>query len=64
MGGEPRKKEPNNCKEWKANLDVWDILNKGKFATYIEKIHGYKPTLQSISSKIGLKIGIPCMRSL
>ena len=38
MGEEPRKKEPNSCKEWKVNSDVWDILQKGKVTMYIENL--------------------------
>ena len=43
MGGEPRKKESNNCKEWRVNSNVWDILKNGKVMAYIDKLQGYKP---------------------
>ena len=52
MGGEPRKQEPSNCREWKENSFAWEILQKRKVMTYIERLHGYKPHITEIFFKI------------
>ena len=43
MGGEPRKQESSNYRVWKTKASMWDILQKEKVMTYIERLHGYKP---------------------
>ena len=43
MGGEPCKKEPKNCDAWKAQKEVWKILEKGNVTSYLEHLNGFKP---------------------
>ena len=45
VGGETRKQELMNCREWKEKIVVQNILQKGNVTMYIEKLHGFKHSI-------------------
>lgn len=51
LGGNRRRYEPSNCKEWKQKEEVWSILQKGGFSKFMEKLHGWDGTVTSFFCK-------------
>ena len=40
MGGKRRRVEPGSCMEWMKKEEVWEILSRGNFTGYMEKLNG------------------------
>lgn len=45
MGGERCKTELISYDEFKANVDVWEILQKGGVTPFMERLHGFKTSI-------------------
>ena len=45
MGGKRQRVEPGSCMEWMKKDEVWEILSRGNFTGYMEKLNGGNPTI-------------------
>ena len=46
MVGERSRKEPiSEAEKWRQRTRVWDKLEKGGIANYINKLHGFDPAI-------------------
>ena len=45
MRGKRKWVEPPSCAEWKNKPEVWDILRRGNFTSYMERLKGNNPTI-------------------
>ena len=49
MVGEHSKREPQGgAEKWKSRTKVWERLEKGGIARYIEKLHGFDKEVTNI----------------
>ena len=45
MGGKRKRVELPSYAEWKKKLEVWDILRRGNFTSYMERLKGNNPAI-------------------
>ena len=45
MGGKRRRVEPGSCMEWMKKEEVWEILRRGNFTRYMERLNGGNPAI-------------------
>lgn len=45
MGGKRKRVEPPSCAEWRKKTEVWDILRRGNFTDYMERLKGNNPAI-------------------
>lgn len=53
MVGERQRREPEKeANKWHRRSKVWSILRKGEVTTFIEYLHGWKPSITKLMVKI------------
>ena len=45
LGGKWKRVEPPSYARWKKNSEVWDILRRGNFTGYMERLKGNNPAI-------------------
>ena len=45
MGGKRKRVEPGSCIEWMKKEEVWEILRRGNFTGFMERLNGSNPTI-------------------
>ena len=51
MGERHRWEPEDEALKWQRRTKIWEILKKGKITSYIERLHGWKPSVTKLIVK-------------
>lgn len=65
MGGKRKRVEPVSCREWMKKEEVWEILRRGNFTGFMERLNGRNHTIMQQFIKTwkegSIMVGNQCM---